>query len=1065
MRNRIASSPIILSAVMMALTVGGKVAGAQQGPGHSMSIVVHADRRAISPPLRNIPPIPTDVLSNLSLRLLHPHPLSGVRTMLPDPALQTSVSPSVATTSGANFIGVGEGLGSFNVRYAPPDTNGAVGPTEYVQWVNVNFAVFAKYNNETINGKTYNAGQVVYGPAAGNTLWSAIGGSCASSNSGDPIAQFDKQAGRWVMLQPVFSSPYALCVAVSQTSDATGAYNLYSFSIPSNYFPDYPKLGVWPDGYYVSYNEFNSAGTLFYGAAACALDRTSMLQGKAATMQCFLPGTAAYSLLPSDLDGDSGAAGTTDAPPPGTPNYFVQLNTTSSLAMWKFHVDWTNSANSTLTGPVAITVPSYSEACGGGTCVPQYGTTELLDSLGDRMMYRLAYRNEGGNETLVAAHSVNTGSSNTGVRWYEIQGLSGTPAVTQASTYAPDASYRWMPSIGMDKFSDIALGYSVSSGSMYPAVRYTGRLASDALNTMESENGIVEGGGAQLTNLSRWGDYSSVAVDPVDDCTFWYTNEYLLSSGTFNWSTQIGSFNFAGCGNSSYSVTASAALQSIVQGTSASYALSVSPLNGYTGTVNLSAVGLPSGATPTFTNTSVPGTGGSSTLSISIDGTVSPGTYNFTVQGNDGSSTSLTPLILVVTSSAGPDFSILATPSSQTVTQGSGTSYGITVTASGGFSGAVGFSVAGLPSGASASFSPNSVTGSGSSTMSVTTSSSTPQGTYTLTITGTSGNLTHSVTVSLQVNAATSGTFSLGASASTITVAINSSTSDIITVSPSGGFTGSVSLSLSGLPPRTSSSFSINPASITGTSSATSTLTISANRKATAGTYNLTLTATSGSLTQSIPLTLIVGSTSSPDFSVSASPSSQTIAPGSNTSYAVSVTASGGFTGTVGFSVGGLPSGASGSFSPTSVSGSGSGTLSITTSSSAATGTYSLTITGTSGSLIRSAAVTLVVSTSTSADFSLSASPSSLAVSAGSSVSYTVTVGSLNGFTGTVALSAASLPPHATASFSPSSVTGSGNSTMAISMSRATKANTYTVTIAGSSGSLSHSTSVQLVVQ
>ena len=1059
MRKRIASVAVVLGAIAVALLVGLKLTVAQQDPGHSMAIVVHEENHVTSKPLHMIPPIPAQVLSKLSIRLRHPHPLSGVRRLLPDPALQTSIGTSVATTGGPNFLGVGVGLNGYGDCCAPPDTNGAAGPLEYVQWVNLDFAVFAKYNNETINSNTYNAGQVVYGPAAGNTLWSALGGVCASNNSGDPIAEYDKQAGRWVMMQAVFKNPYTVCVAVSKTSDATGAYNLYSFPVPSNYFPDYPKLGVWPDGYYLSYNQFN--GNTFAGAAACSMDRTNMLQGNAATMQCFQPGNVAASLLPSDLDGDSGAAGTTAAPPAGSPNYFLQLGGSTSLELWKFHVDWANSSNSTFTGPTAITVPSYSLACGGGTCVPQSGTNEQLDSLGDRMMYRLAYRNVGGAGTLVATHSVDTGSGNTGVRWYEITGLDGSPTAAQASTYSPDSFYRWMGSIAMDKLGDIALGYSVSGSTMHPAVRYTGRLAGDTPNTMESENSIVEGGGSQLTNLSRWGDYSSMAVDPVDDCTFWYTNEYLLSNGTFNWSTRVGSFDFAGCGNASYSVTAASAIQSAAQSSSADYTLSLNPLNGYSGTVNLTAVGLPSGASASFTNGSL--SGGSSTLTVSTDSSVSAGTYNFTVEGNDGGTTSLTPLILVVTAAGAADFSVAASPSSQTVTQGSGTSYSVSVTPSGGFTGTVGFNVTGLPSGAGYTL-PSVSGGSGSSTMSVTTSSTTPTGTYTLTITGTSGSLTHTATVTLQVNAAgPTGNFALSAGSGSITVAVNSSSTDSITVTPSGGFTGSVSLSLSGLPRRTSASFSVNPVSITGTGSASSVLTVTTNKRSPTGTYPLTVTATSGSLTQTLSLTLVIGSTASPDFALAASPSSQTVSPGSGTSYTVNVTASGGFTGTVGLSASGLPSGAGVSFNPTSVSGgSGTSTMSVTTSSSTPNGTYPLTITGTSGSLIHATTVTLVVGTASGGDFSLSASPGNVTLHGGGTATYSVTLTPSGGFSQQVNFSMTGAPGTASSSFSPPSVTGSGSTTLSVTLPSGTSGN-YTLTITGTStGGTAHSVSVGL---
>ncbi|MGA8184202.1 MAG: hypothetical protein WB819_11250, partial [Terriglobia bacterium] len=376
---------------------------------------------------------------------------------------------------------------------------------------------------------------------------------------------------------------------------------------------------------------------------------------------------------------------------------------------------------------------------------------------------------------------------------------------------------------------------------------------------------------------------------------------------------------------SGFSLSASPSSQAVDPGAGASYAVDVTYSGGYSGTVTLSATGLPTGAGATFTPSSV-SSSGSSTMDVTTDASTAPGSYTITITGSDGGSPSHSTIVtLVVNSTSAGDFSLSPSPSSQTVTQGSGTSYGVTVMPSGGFSGTVGFSVSGLPSGAGASFNPTSVSGgSGSTTMSVTTNGSTPTGPYTLTITGTSGSLVHTTTVSLTVNAAANPDFALSVSSATITAPPGSSGTDTITVTPSGGFTtGSVSLSLSGLPRRTSSSFSVNPISITSGSPGSSLLTISTNKRTSTGTYPLTLTATGGGVSKTINLTLVVGTVSSPDFSISASPSSQTVDPGSNTSYGVSVTASGGFSDAVAFSASGLPSGASPSFSPGSVSGSG----------------------------------------------------------------------------------------------------------------------------------------------
>jgi hypothetical protein len=223
----------------------------------------------------------------------------------------------------------------------------------------------------------------------------------------------------------------------------------------------------------------------------------------------------------------------------------------NSLHVWKFHVDFTNPANTTLTGPTTLAVASFTEACGGGTCIPQPSTSNKLDSLADRVMYRLAYRNRAGVESLVVNHTVKTGGTKRaeqdGVRWYEIGISSQTPSIRQQGTFAPDSTSRWMGSMAMDKVGNIAVGYSVSSGSVVPSIRFTGRVPGDPLGTLETEVPEFAGTGSQTGALHRWGDYSSLSVDPADDCTFWYTQEYLKSTGSFNWSTRIASFKFPTC--------------------------------------------------------------------------------------------------------------------------------------------------------------------------------------------------------------------------------------------------------------------------------------------------------------------------------------------------------------------------------------------------------------------------------------------------------------------------------------------------------------------------------------
>ena len=462
-------------------------------------------------------------------------PQNLLSTNGPDTAVQTAAGTLVATTSGLNFAGVGNGDYAFAPNSAPPDTSGAAGATQYVQWVNESFAVFNKTTGAIVPGF----------PKAGNTLWAGFGGGCETNNDGDPIVQYDKSANRWILTQfSVSTLPYLQCVAVSQTADATGAYNRYAFSYGSTQFPDYPKLAVWPDAYYISFNIFNN-GSTFGGAKVCAYDRAKMLSGAAATQQCFQLGTSYGGLLPSDLDG-------TTAPPAGSPNFFLNFGS-NSLNLWKFHADFTTPANATLTGPTNIATATFTPACnGGGACIPQPGTSQKLDSLADRLMYRLAYRAfADGHESLVVNHSVKVSGNNrsqvVGIRWYELRKPNSTPTIFQQGTYSPDSTNRWMGSIAMDKVGNIALGYSASSASLFPSIRYTGRVPTDPLGMLQTENFILTGGGSQTSNLSRWGDYSAMTVDPVDDCTFWYTTEYIKSSGTFNWSTRIASFKFPGC--------------------------------------------------------------------------------------------------------------------------------------------------------------------------------------------------------------------------------------------------------------------------------------------------------------------------------------------------------------------------------------------------------------------------------------------------------------------------------------------------------------------------------------
>jgi len=463
-----------------------------------------------------------------------------------DVALQTYVGSSVSATIGLNLLGVGVGFNNYDDQVAPPDTDLSVGDTQVVQWVNLQYAVFDK-----------STGGVISGPFEGNTIWSGFGGACETNNDGDIITIWDKVAHRWLMAQNVFSGPpYYTCVAVSKTTDATGAWYRYQFP-QGEIFPDYPKWGVWIDAYYQHNNGFG--GTNGFQSEPCAYQRGEMLQGNPNALQiCFAaPTTFDDSMLPADIDSAS------SLPPKGAPEvYLGSIDNTpptgNVIYQYLFHVDFSDPSKSAFEGfggTRPIPVETFTLGCiqgGIGTlldCIPQEGVSDLLEGLGDRLMYRLAYRNFGKFEAFMVTHNVNATGGQVGVRWYELRTAEnfGKMSVFQQGTFAPDSNNRWMGSMAMDRAGDVALGYSISSSSMYPSINYTGRTRSDPAGTMETEAQILAGTGSQTGTDDRWGDYSNMAIDPEDDCTFWYTNEWYATTGQFGWSTQLTSLKFPNC--------------------------------------------------------------------------------------------------------------------------------------------------------------------------------------------------------------------------------------------------------------------------------------------------------------------------------------------------------------------------------------------------------------------------------------------------------------------------------------------------------------------------------------
>jgi hypothetical protein len=425
-----------------------------------------------------------------------------------------------------NIDGVGNVDGVF-----PPDTDGDVGPNHYFQMINLSFAIYDKQGNK------------LYGPVKNSTLWAGFAGPWAGTNDGDPIVLYDEVADRWFASQFAVNTSngtYWELIAISQTPDPLGAWYQYAFEFPA--FNDYPKVGVWGDAYYASFNMFGS----YLRVAAAAFERTEMLAGNpAARMVLYdLPQNAGpWSMLPADVDGQS--------PPAGAPNYFAYFTDNGTgggqdeMHFWEFHVDWANVNNSSFTNAFTLAVePFDAYFCNAPrhACIPQPGTGQKLETLSDRLMYRLQYRNFGTYQTMVTSHAVDfDGNGHGGIRWYEFRKTGSNPwGIHQQGTYAPDASNRWMPSAAMNGNGEIAVGYTLSDETHYPSLRYAGRSANAPLGTLNFAEVEARTGTASQGSYARWGDYASMSIDPVDDTTFWFTTEYMK----YGWATRIISFNF-----------------------------------------------------------------------------------------------------------------------------------------------------------------------------------------------------------------------------------------------------------------------------------------------------------------------------------------------------------------------------------------------------------------------------------------------------------------------------------------------------------------------------------------
>jgi hypothetical protein len=470
-----------------------------------------------------------------------------------DGAVQSTAAPDIPSPT-VNFEGIPATanipiLGGIPI---PPDPVGDVGPTQYVEMVNTAWAVYSK------------TGSLLLGPLSLASIWAGFEVPDCEDNSGDPIVLHDQLANRWILTQFTTLGPtYYNCVAVSTTGDATGSYYRYAFSTGPN-FPDYPKNGVWPNTYVATTREF-APDDSFAGIGVYGLERAKMLRGNPAARAVsvlYPPGATPWitgdGWLPSDLDGNR-------RPPAGSPNYLVGTQDdegpygapSDAINLFKFFVSWGPSPSATLVGPTQLPVAEFDSdyPCvppGSRNCIPQPGTSQRIDILSyrQRPTWRLAYRNFGTYESLVTSQSVEARPGIAGMRWYELRRPGDQPLVYQQGTYAPaDGVNRWMGSIAQDKKGNMALGYSVSNGTnVFPGIRYTGRLRNDVANQMpQGEGVIVNGGGSQTDPFARWGDYTSMNIDPVDNCRFWYVNEYYQTTSARGWQTRIAAFRLPGC--------------------------------------------------------------------------------------------------------------------------------------------------------------------------------------------------------------------------------------------------------------------------------------------------------------------------------------------------------------------------------------------------------------------------------------------------------------------------------------------------------------------------------------
>ena len=565
----------------------------------------------------------------------------------------------------------------------PPDTNGDVSPIHYIQWLNTRWAIFDRVTGARLTAS-----------APGNSFWAGFGGVCQTSNSGDPIALWDDRARRWVMSQFTTGATSSQCFAISTTEDPLGTYYRYAYAWGSNIFGDYPHIGIWTEAsgkqnaYTMVTHEFTATGTQsFLGAAFTAFDREKMLTGQPAAMVRF-GGQDAYGALPLHMEGQFAA-------PAGACPAYVHFDAPAGdYLFWDICLDWTTPANTVFTPVQRVAadtpfIPNFNS-------VPQLGTTTQLDTFGSNVMYRASARafppGAPHAMSMVLNHEVQGSVEQAAIRWVNfdlrkptdsfavifragfdapLAPVSLVKSIAEEGVYAPSSDWRWMGAANIDSSGNIGLGYSVSSSTLNPKLRTTGRIPTDPVGTMRDEQDCTPATTGSQTGLfsgrSRWGDYASMSVDPTDECTFMFTSEYHAVTSSGSWSTRICSFKFPECGMPSFDLSSETPTRvemcGATPGPDPRWRILAGTYNGFSSPVTMTAIGAPPGTTPSFSVNPINPTPGLSTLTLTNGRSIPSGEFAFMVQGVSIPQSRSLPLEFGI-SAAAPTSPSLNTPAS-----------------------------------------------------------------------------------------------------------------------------------------------------------------------------------------------------------------------------------------------------------------------------------------------------------------------------------------------------------------------------------------------------------------